>query len=140
MSRSPRIVIAKVGLDGHDVGVLLVAKRLSAAGFEVIYLGKRNRPRDVARAATEEDAVAVGVSCLSGGLGYFATRVVECLAEEGVDVPVLAGGIDEPEEIRRMQQSGVSRYFGPGSSVDDIVAAFEEAVPFAPGARHEMSK
>ncbi len=113
MTRGPRVVLGKVGLDGHDVGVLLVARRLTDAGFEVVYLGKRNRAADLVTAAIDEDAAAIGVSCLSGGLGYFATRVVELLEERRADIPVLAGGIDEPEEIRRMLEAGVAHHLGP---------------------------
>lgn len=128
MNRSPRVILAKVGLDGHDVGVRLVAKGLVSAGFEVIYLGKRNRPQDIALAAIDEGASAIGVSCLSGGLGYLASQMVEILIERGTEIPVIAGGVDEPRELQRMRDAGVRYYFGPGSSVDDIVGAFKEAV------------
>lgn len=124
----PRIVLAKVGLDGHDVGVLLVAKKLSQAGFEVIYLGKRNRPSDVVGAAIDEDAAAVGVSCLSGGLAHFAAETKRMLDDRRVDVPVLAGGIDEPEELRRMMAAGVRAHFGPGTPTEEIIEAFRAAV------------
>lgn len=130
--RSPRIVLAKVGLDGHDVGVLLVAKQLSQAGFEVIYLGKRNLPKDVVRVAIDEDAAAVGVSSLSGGLGHLASETVRLLRDQGVAPPVLAGGIDEPEEISRMLAAGVHEHFGPGASTTEIVDAFRRAVSAAP--------
>ena len=122
-----RVVLAKLGLDGHDVGVRLVAKHLMEAGFEVIYLGKRVPTATIIRAAVQEDAAAVGLSCLSGGLGHFASLTVEGLREEGATIPVLAGGIDEPAEIERMMKAGVRTHFGPGTSMDDIVTAFEEA-------------
>ena len=130
--RAPRIVLAKVGLDGHDVGVLIVAKQLSQAGFEVVYLGKRNLPRDVVRVAIDEDAAAVGVSSLSGGLGHLARETVRLLSEHGAGVPVLAGGIDEPDEIQRMLDAGVRQHFGPGTSATEIVDAFRRAVSGAP--------
>jgi methylmalonyl-CoA mutase C-terminal domain/subunit len=122
-----RVVLAKLGLDGHDVGVRLVAKHLMEAGFEVIYLGKRVPTTTIARAAVQEDADAVGLSCLSGGLGHFATLTVEALRKEGAEIPVLAGGIDEPAEIERMMEAGVEKHFGPGTSMPDIVKAFAEA-------------
>jgi methylmalonyl-CoA mutase C-terminal domain/subunit len=122
-----RVVLAKLGLDGHDVGVRLIGKHLMDAGFEVIYLGKRVPTTSIVRAAIQEDAAAVGLSCLSGGLGHFASLTVEGLREAGSDVPVLAGGIDEPAEIERMMTAGVRVHFGPGTSLDDIVEAFQEA-------------
>ncbi|PZG56996.1 methylmalonyl-CoA mutase [Spongiactinospora gelatinilytica] len=123
-----RVVLAKVGLDGHDVGVNLIARALRDGGFEVVYLGKRV-PNDVIVAtAIAEDADVIGVSCLSGGLGYFTTGLVGKLrASDAGDIPVIAGGIDEPDEISRMLDAGVYRYFGPGSATEDVVAAFVAA-------------
>jgi methylmalonyl-CoA mutase C-terminal domain/subunit len=121
-----RIVLAKVGLDGHDVGVRLIGKALVEAGFEVIYLGKRVPTEAIVRAAVDEDADAVGVSCLSGGLGYFAARTSEELRPAGI--PVLAGGIDEPAEIALMLEAGVRCHFGPGTEIADIVDAFRKLV------------
>lgn len=124
-----RVVLAKLGLDGHDVGVRLIGKHLMEAGFEVVYLGKRVPTASIVRAAVQEDAAAVGLSCLSGGLGHFATLTVQGLREQGADIPVLAGGIDEPAEIEKMMRAGVRVHFGPGTAIDDIVRAFEEAIP-----------
>jgi methylmalonyl-CoA mutase C-terminal domain/subunit len=121
-------VLAKLGLDGHDVGVRLIGKRLMEAGFEVVYLGKRVPTANIVGAALQEDAAAIGLSCLSGGLGYFATRTVEGLRKEGADIPVLAGGIDEPDEIEKMMNAGVRVHFGPGTPIEDIVKAFEDAL------------
>jgi methylmalonyl-CoA mutase C-terminal domain/subunit len=126
MSRPGRIVLAKLGLDGHDVGVRLIGKALVDAGYEVIYLGKRVPTEAIVKAAIDEDADAVGLSCLSGGLGYFAARTCEQLGATGI--PVLAGGIDEPAEIASMLEAGVRRHFGPGAEVADIVEAFREVI------------
>lgn len=131
MSGSNRVVLAKLGLDGHDVGVLLVAKHLIDAGFEVVYLGKRITTDAVVAAAIQEDASVIGVSCLSGGLGHFATKIVEELRAQEVDIPVLAGGIDEPQELRRMLDAGVRCHFGPGAPVDEIVGEFRSATATA---------
>ncbi|MBS1676374.1 MAG: cobalamin-dependent protein [Actinobacteria bacterium] len=124
MSDKPRVVLAKLGLDGHDVAINLIAKSLVDAGCEVIYLGKRIPTASVVAAAVAEDADVIGVSCLSGGLGHFATNTVELLAQEEVQIPVLAGGIDEPAEIERMLVSGVKVHFGPGTPIGEIVQAF----------------
>jgi len=129
MTRRGRIVLAKLGLDGHDVGVRLIGKALVDAGFEVVYLGKRVPTEAIVRAAIDEDADAVGVSCLSGGLGYFAARTSERLGPAGI--PVLAGGIDEPAEITLMLEAGVRCHFGPGTEVSDIVDAFRKVIDSA---------
>lgn len=118
-----RIVLAKAGLDGHDVGVQLVARALVDAGYEVVYLGKRVSTDHIVGTAVDEDADCIGLSCLSGGLGHFARKVIERLGEEGVDIPVIAGGIDEPAEIEQMLAAGVRSYLGPGASQDDVVEA-----------------
>jgi len=128
MSERIRVVLAKLGLDGHDVGINLIGKQLRDNGFEVIYLGKRVSTETIVNTAMQEDADVVGLSCLSGGLGYFAAKTVTQLRAQHLDIPVLAGGIDEPAEIERMLEVGVSRHFGPGTSLDDIVEAFRSAV------------
>lgn len=128
MSVRIRVVLAKLGLDGHDVGINLIGKQLRDNGFEVIYLGKRVSTETIVNTAMQEDADVVGLSCLSGGLGYFAAKTVTQLRALHLDIPVLAGGIDEPAEIERMLEAGVSRHFGPGTSLDDIVEAFRSAV------------
>jgi methylmalonyl-CoA mutase C-terminal domain/subunit len=141
MTGRSRVVVAKLGLDGHDVGINLVAKSLVDDGFEVVYLGKRVPTEAVVRAAITEDADAIGVSCLSGGLAYFATRTVKGLRAQGADIPVLAGGIDEPAEIVRMLDAGVRQHFGPGTPITEIVAAFRAAVqsPSPPAKRARVS-
>ena len=135
MSAPKRIVLAKLGLDGHDVAINLIAKSLMEGGFEVVYLGKRVPTESIVQTAIAEDVDAVGVSCLSGGLGHFAARTVELLRENDVDVPVLAGGIDEPAEIDRMLEVGVARYVGPGASMAEIVQAFRDVVNGADSTR-----
>lgn len=122
-----RVVLAKAGLDGHDVGVRLVARTLVDAGFEVIYLGKRVPTAEIVATAIAEDADAVGISGLSGGLAHFAVQVCRGLGELGADIPVVAGGIDEPAELTQMLEAGVSSHLGPGCSNEEVVAVFTEA-------------
>ncbi|MQA07156.1 MAG: methylmalonyl-CoA mutase [Pseudonocardiaceae bacterium] len=124
MSRRPRVVLAKVGLDGHDVGVLLIAKHLTEAGMEVVYLGKRNLPETIVATAVAEDADVVGVSSLSGGLGEFSVEVVRLLAEQGADIPVITGGIAEDDEIGWAIDAGVRHHFGPGEPIQHVVDTF----------------
>lgn len=124
MSVRRRALLAKVGLDGHDVGMLLVARHLSNAGLEVVYLGKRKDPETIVRAAIDEDVDAVGLSCLSGGLADFSVEVTALLGDAGAEIAVFAGGIEEPDEVERMLAAGVRAFFGPGTPLDDVVQAF----------------
>jgi methylmalonyl-CoA mutase C-terminal domain/subunit len=98
------------------------------SGFEVIYLGKRVSTEGIVAAAIAEDADAVGLSGLSGGLAHFAMKVRTALEEQDADIPVIAGGIDEPGEIEQMLASGVVAYLGPGTSTSEAVAAFAAAI------------
>jgi methylmalonyl-CoA mutase C-terminal domain/subunit len=129
-----RVIVSKVGLDGHDVGVALVSRRLMEAGMEVVYLGKRVRTEEIVAAAISEDADVVGLSCLSGGLAHFAIKVVQGLREhDAAEIPVITGGIDEPQELERMLAAGVHRHFGPGTPLPEIVCAFVSAADDPPG-------
>lgn len=125
-----RIVIGKLGLDGHDVGVRLIAKGARDAGAEVIYLGKRNTPEDFVAAAVQDDADAIGVGSLTGGLADLTLELADQLVAQGMDdVRVVAGGIVEPAERARLEERGIA-VFGPGDSVSAVVAEL-----LGPGAR-----
>ncbi|HEV7370725.1 cobalamin B12-binding domain-containing protein [Arenibaculum sp.] len=120
--RKIRILIAKVGLDGHDVGARVVARGLLEAGMEVIYTGLRRTPEQVARAAIEEDVDWIGVSILSGAHMTLLPRLRHLLDEGGADdIRIMAGGIIPQEDIPRLTQAGVSRVFLSGTSVSEIV-------------------
>lgn len=118
-----KVIIGKIGLDGHDVGIRLLARELRDAGAEVIYLGKRNAPEDFVVAAEHEDAEAIGVGSLTGGLAELASELVEALHAKGLDhVRVVAGGIVEPEDEDAMTRMGVA-FFGPDAPLTDVVNA-----------------
>lgn len=123
-----RVVVAKVGLDGHDRGVKVVARMLRDAGFEVIYLGLRQTPDMVAAAAEQEDADVVGLSLHSGGHLTLAPAVVDALARRGLDVPVLVGGIVPARDVEVLRSRGVQAVLAPGASEAEVVAAVDRAV------------
>lgn len=119
--RRIRVLLAKVGLDGHDRGVRIVARALLEAGMEVIYLGLRSTPEAVARAALEEDADAVGLSFLAGDHMVLAPKVMAALAACGRGgLMVLAGGIIPARDVAQLERIGVRRVFPPGTPPDQI--------------------
>ena len=117
-----RILIAKVGLDGHDRGIKVVARILRDAGFEVIYTGLFQTPETVASAAVDEDVDAVGLSMLSGAHMTLAPLVVEELRKRGSDIPVILGGIVPDFDLGELERAGVAAVLTPGSTADEIVA------------------
>lgn len=122
MDRPIRVLLGKVGLDGHDRGAKVVAASLREAGMEVIYTGLHRTPEQIARAAVEEDVDIVGLSILSGAHRRLVRRVVEELKEfGGDDIPVMVGGIIPSRDEEYLPTIGVSRVFGPGSSIQEIV-------------------
>ncbi len=126
MPKPLRVLIAKVGLDGHDVGARVVGRGLRDAGMEVIYTGIRRTPDDVVRAAIEEDVDVVGVSTLSGAHQMLLPRIREMLDEAGAaDIRLIAGGVIPQEDIPALLEQGVSRVFLSGTSIDEIVAYIE---------------
>lgn len=116
----PRVVLAKPGLDGHEAGVLLIARALRDAGFEVVYLGPRQTPAAIAEAVIQEDADVLGLSILTGGHLTHSERVLEALRENGAaDVPVVVGGIIPPAAAEELRRVGVADVFGPGVSLEE---------------------
>lgn len=123
MAETYRIVVAKPGLDGHDRGAKVVARALRDAGFEVIYTGLRQTPEQIAEAAIQEDADAVGLSCHSGAHMTLFPRVVEQLRERGAaEVLVFGGGVIPADDIPKLQAAGIEKIFTPGTSTADIAA------------------
>lgn len=124
-----RVLVAKVGLDGHDRGIKVVARILRDAGMEVVYTGLFQTPEMVAVAAIQEDVDVVGLSMLSGAHLTLAPLVVEALRERGSDIPVVVGGIVPGNDIEDLTAAGVAAVFGPGASADEIVSAISSLVP-----------
>ena len=127
--RKIRVVIAKPGLDGHDRGAKVIARALRDAGMEVIYTGLRQTPEQIVAAALQEDADAIGLSILSGAHMHICPRVMQLLAEKGLeDVIVVVGGIIPDVDIPRLQAMGVRGIFLPGSPMQHIINFINENV------------
>jgi methylmalonyl-CoA mutase C-terminal domain/subunit len=132
MQRRYRVVVAKAGLDGHDRGVKVIARALRDAGFEVIYTGLFQTPEQIAEAALQEDADAVGLSVLSGAHLTLFPRVVEQLRARGLDdVVVFGGGIIPDDDAATLAEAGVAAVFTPGAPLDDITTWLESILDSA---------
>ena len=117
-----RVVVAKPGLDGHDRGAKVVARALRDAGMEVVYTGLHQTPEQIAEAAIQEDADAVGLSVLSGAhLTLFAKVIDELRKRDAEDIVVFGGGIIPEGDIPQLEQLGVARIFTPGATTHEIV-------------------
>ena len=127
--RGKRILIAKPGLDGHDVGAKVIALALRDAGAEVIYTGLRKSPEYIARAAVEEDVDAVGLSLLSGVHREMAAEVLERLRDlEAGDIKVFVGGTIPAEDHQPLREQGVSAIFTAEMKLEDILAEIEKVL------------
>lgn len=124
---SLRVLVAKVGLDGHDRGVKVVARLLRDAGIEVIYTGLFQTPETVAAAAVDEDVDVVGLSMLSGAHMTLAPLVVAAIRARGVDIPVVLGGIVPNNDVDELKAAGIAEILGPGAPADEVVAAVRRA-------------
>jgi methylmalonyl-CoA mutase C-terminal domain/subunit len=117
-----RVVVAKVGLDGHDRGAKIIARALRDAGMEVIYTGLHQTPEQIVETVIQEDATAVGLSILSGAHMTLVPRVVSLLRQEEIDdVPVIVGGTIPTDDVMELKKLGVAEVFTPGASTDDVV-------------------
>lgn len=130
-----RVVLAKLGLDGHDRGLKIVARMLRDAGMEVVYLGLRQSPEAVAGAALQEDADVVGLSMHNASHLTLAPLMVEALRAQGLDTPVVVGGIVPDEDVAVLTEAGVAAILGPGASAAEVVATVRRAA----GVRAEVS-
>lgn len=127
MPDAPRIVLAKLGLDGHDRGLKVVARILRDAGMEVVYLGLRQSPEGVAGVAEQEDADAVGISMHNASHLTLAPAMVDALRALGLATPVVVGGIVPPDDVAALRAAGVAEILGPGASAVEVAAAVRRA-------------
>ena len=129
MNRPIRILVAKVGLDGHDRGAKVIAAALRDAGMEVIYTGLRQTPEMVVNAALQEDVDAIGVSILSGAHMTVFPKILKIMEEKKINDILLTGGGIIPEEDRNeLKKMGVGGLFPPGTTTTDIVDYITEWV------------
>jgi methylmalonyl-CoA mutase C-terminal domain/subunit len=127
--RPIRVLVAKVGLDGHDRGAKVIATALRDAGMEVIYTGLRQTPEMVVNAALQEDVDAIGVSILSGAHNTVFTKIMGLLKEKGMnDVLVTGGGIIPEADIQTLQELGVGTLFAPGTPTTTIATYIQDWV------------
>ena len=121
MSRPLRILVAKVGLDGHDRGAKVIATALRDSGMEVIYTGLRQTAEMVVNAALQEDVDAIGISILSGAHNTVFPKVVALMKEKGMnDVLLTGGGIIPEDDMKKLNEIGVGKLFAPGTPTSEI--------------------
>lgn len=129
LNRPIRVLVAKVGLDGHDRGAKVIATSLRDAGMEVIYTGLRQTPEMVVNTALQEDVDAIGISILSGAHMTVFPKVIEIMKQKGLaDVLVTGGGIIPDADMKKLQEIGVGQLFPPGTTMKDIVTYIENWV------------
>jgi len=134
--RPIRVLLAKVGLDGHDRGVKVVARALRDGGMEVVYTGLHRRPHEVIEAALQEDVDAIGVSILSGAHLTLLPRIAALMRERGLgDVALLVGGVIPDEDVPALSGIGVSEIVGQEATPEEVVEAVRRAVAERRGAR-----
>ncbi len=120
--RKKRILLGKMGLDAHDNGIVIVAKWLSDAGFEVIYAGLYNSPESLLQSAVQESVDLIGCSFLGGEHLFYTRRLIQLMKERQIDkVKVIVGGIIPPEDIVELKRLGVACIFTPGTLRDPII-------------------
>jgi len=120
-----RIMISKLGLDGHDRGAKVIARSLRDAGMEVIYTGLKKTPKDIVKIAIEEDVDIIGISILSGGHEILLPELCQLLKENDANyIHVIAGGIIPKDDIPILKQAGVKAVFSPGTTIQEIIEYF----------------
>ncbi|HVA99354.1 MAG TPA: cobalamin B12-binding domain-containing protein [Bacteroidia bacterium] len=129
MKRPIRVLVAKVGLDGHDRGAKVIASFLRDAGMEVIYTGLRQTPEMVVNAALQEDVDAIGISILSGAHNTVFPKIIKLMKEKKMDDVLLTGGGIIPDaDMKKLNEQGVGRLFSPGTDTKEIITYITEWV------------
>lgn len=129
MNRPIRVLVAKVGLDGHDRGAKVIATALRDAGMEVIYTGLRQTPEMVVNAALQEDVDAIGISILSGAHNTIFPKIISLMKEKEMnDVLLTGGGIIPDDDMKALNEMGVGKLFPPGTTTTDIADYIKEWV------------
>ncbi len=129
LNRPVRVLVAKVGLDGHDRGAKVIATALRDAGMEVIYTGLRQTPEMVVNAALQEDVDAIGISILSGAHMTVFPKVIKLLKEKEMnDVLLTGGGIIPEDDMKTLNEMGVGKLFAPGTTMSEIAEYIKEWV------------
>ncbi|PIR17544.1 MAG: methylmalonyl-CoA mutase [Deltaproteobacteria bacterium CG11_big_fil_rev_8_21_14_0_20_49_13] len=129
MSKKTRLLVAKIGLDGHDRGVKILARAFRDAGFEVIYSGLHQTPEMIANMAVQEAVDAVGVSILSGAHNRLLPELAKILADKGAnEIKIFGGGIIPEKDIALLKKSGVKEVFLPGTTLGTIIDWVKENI------------
>jgi len=120
--RRIRVLLAKLGLDGHDRGVIVVGMALRDAGMEVIYTGRHQTPEQIVESALQEYVDIVGLSSLADAHRTLAPKVVKLLRGKGASIPVILGGFIQPEDTPALKEEGIDEIFGIGTKLEDIIS------------------
>lgn len=133
MERKIKVLIAKVGLDGHDRGTKIVARALRDAGMEVVYTGLHQTPEMIVEASIQEDVDVIGLSIHSGAHMTLFPKVISLLKKQGAgQIQVIAGGIIPDDDILELKKIGIKEIFTPGASTVQIVETIKGIIPSAP--------
>ena len=124
-----KVLVSKLGLDGHDRGAKVVARALKDAGMEVVYTGLRQTPEQIVKTAIQEDVDVIGVSILSGAHLELIPLLIKEMKEKGLnDVVLVVGGVIPPQDVPKLKELGVDEVFLPGSSLKEITEKITRAV------------
>ena len=128
-----RVLLAKLGFDGHDRGLKVIARTLRDAGCEVVYLGLRQTPESVALAAEQEDVAVIGISMHNAGHLTLGPLMVQAVADAGLEIPVIIGGIVPAQDVPILDEAGIFAVLGPGTPLETVVATVRDAATSVAG-------